>query len=419
MRTPFPLFSLTLPSLRTLQHTLLVCFAYLMLNACAAIPRHIAVPEKSTSQATVKGFPSTIRFWADEAPADFAEMVAKRAEAYRTMHLDYYKEHGSYPPISYLAISGGAYDGAFGAGLLCGWSDSGKRPDFSLVTGVSTGALIAPFVYVGKQYDPLLHKVYTSTKSDNIFVTSVWKLMDGLTGGLALIDSSPLEHSINTTITPQLVKEMAEQNRRGKKLYIATTNMEAQRGVIWDIGEIAASGNKRSIDLIHDIMLASASVPGIFRPVFINVEVNGSSYTEIHADGGVTSQVFAYPLKINRAVIDEIKQNGFERNLYIIRNSKITPEYHTMDPWVLSMSHRSLESLIKYQGLGDLYRLYVATKRDGVNYHLATIPADFKADSHELFDTGYMQKLFQVGYEMGKSGNEWLGAPPGVEYVTK
>ncbi len=407
---------------RHIQHIhrfLWILFSLTLLNACAALPRHIAVPEKISQEVAVDGFPSSIRFWADEAPEDFAQMIAKRAEAYRSMHVAYYKAHGSYPPVNYLAISGGAYDGAFGAGLLCGWSDAGTRPDFSLVTGVSTGALIAPFVYIGKKYDPLLHTVYTNTKSDNIFITSIWMLLDGLTGGLALIDSTPLEHSINTSITPEIVKEMAEQNRKGKKLYIATTNMEAQRGVIWDIGEIAASGNPKSLTLIHQIMLASASVPGIFQPVFIDVHAGNTHYTEIHADGGVTSQVFAYPLKINRAVIEAIMQNGFERHLYIIRNSKVSPEYHTMDPWVLSLSQRSLETLIKYQGLGDLYRLYVATKRDGVHYHLATIPSDFKAESKELFDPNYMRQLFQVGYAMGKSGSSWQASPPGVEYAGK
>lgn len=396
---------------------LLVIALCVVLSACAALPRHIAVPEKSASLAITDGFPATIRFWSDDAPSNFATSVDDRIQLFKDAHQDYFKEHGSYPPINYLAISGGAYDGAFGAGLLNGWSESGTRPDFMLVTGVSTGALIAPFVYIGKQYDPLLKQYYTNTTSSNIFIAGFWELMDGLTGGLALIDSTPLEHSINDSITKEVVEQIAAENRKGKKLYISTTNMEAQRGVVWDIGEIAASGNPKARKLIQQIMLASASVPGIFRPVFIDVNVNGSSYTEIHADGGVTSQVFAYPLKINRSIIDTMKHNKLKHNLYIIRNSKITPEYKPMDPWVLTMSQRALETLIKYQGIGDLYRLYVATQRDGVHYHLATIPADFNVQSHELFDKDYMNQLFARGYAMGKAGTFWLSSPPNVAYT--
>jgi predicted acylesterase/phospholipase RssA len=389
----------------------------LMTTACAAIPLHQAVPEKKLEQVKVEGFPDSIRFWADEAPKNYTQMITQRSAIYRAAHEDYFKEHGAYPPLHYLAISGGAYDGAFGAGFLSGWSKSGTRPDFTLVTGVSTGALIAPFVYIGQKYDAQLEKIYTNTTTKNILVTSIWDVLDGITGGLSLVDSSPLEYSIKHTITKQVMQEIAAENRKGKRLYIATTNMEAQRGVIWDIGEIASSGNPKSLDLIHDIMLASASIPGVFRPVFIDVTAGGTHYTEIHVDGGVTSQVFAYPIKQARETIEQLTRYHIPRNLYIIRNSKITPEYSQIDPWALTMSQRSLETLIKNQGVGDLYRLYVATQRDGINYHLTTIPASFKEDSNELFDQHYMTKLFRLGYQMGQNPNIWMTTPPGVEYA--
>lgn len=400
-----------------LHRTITIILSCIMLNACAAIPLHHGVPEEKLDQVKVKGFPDSIRFWADEAPKGYTDMITHRSALYREHNKEYFKEHGAYPALHYLAISGGAYDGAFGAGLLAGWSEAGTRPDFTLVTGVSTGALIAPFVYIGQKYDTKLEEIYTNTTTKNILVTSVWGLLDGVTGGLSLVDSSPLEHSIKQNITKEVMKEIAAENSKGKRLYIATTNMEAQRGVIWDIGEIASSGNPKALALIHDIMLASASIPGVFRPVFINVTVGDTHYTEMHVDGGVTSQVFAYPIKQARESIEQLTRYHIPRNLYIIRNSKITPEYTNLDPWALTLSARSLETLIKNQGIGDLYRLYVATQRDGINYHLATIPAAFKEQSSELFDQGYMTKLYQVGVKMGQNPHVWTTTPPGVEYA--
>jgi predicted acylesterase/phospholipase RssA len=394
---------------------LLLCC--MVLGACAAIPQHFGVPEKKLDQVKIDGFPESIRFWADEAPANYSAMLMQRSETYVTTHADYFKTHGTYPALHYLAISGGAYDGAFSAGLLSGWSQSGTRPDFTLVTGVSTGALIAPFVYIGSKYDAKLKELYTNTTTKNILITSVWDVLDGITGGLSLVDSSPLEHSINTNITPQVMAEIATENRKGKRLYIATTNIEAQRGVIWDIGEIASSGHPHALELIHKIMLASASIPGVFRPVFIDVTAGGTHYTEMHVDGGVTSQVFAYPLKQSKTAVEAVTRYHIPRNLYIIRNSKITPEYSMLDPWALTLSHRSLETLIKNQGIGDLYRLYVATQRDHISYHLATIPSDFKEDAQELFDQHYMTTLFNVGYQIGRNPIPWATTPPGVAYA--
>lgn len=390
----------------------------LALSACnGVVPAHHAVPEGMSSQAMVEGFAEGIRFWADEAPKDFDKVAAAQLEQFRENNAEYYAEHGEYPPLSYLAISGGAYDGAFGAGLLTGWSKKGDRPNFALVTGVSTGALIAPFVFVGPKYDGQLKSLFTETASENIFTVSVWKVLGGITGGLAVTDSSPLAKKIQEVITPEVLAEVATEYKKGKQLLIGTTNLEAQRGVIWDVGKIAASGNPQSLKLVHQIMLASASVPGLFQPVFIDVTVAGKEYNEIHADGGIISQVFAYPMRVNRSIIDNMKKINLRRDLYIVRNSKITPEYKVIKPGVFSLTVRSLETLIKNQSLGDLYRLYMSTERDDVNYHLATIPGDFQADLGQLFDPVYMGKLYELGFATGQSANMWMAYPPGAVYA--
>jgi hypothetical protein len=388
------------------------------LSACSSVPAHHAVPAELSTQAVVTGFPANIRFWADEAPGFADAIINERLEQYRAAHADYYQAHGAYPPLNYLAISGGANDGAFGAGFLSGWAASGTRPDFEMVTGVSTGALTAPFVFIGPQYDGMLRKLYTNTSTNGIFDSSLFSVLEGLTGGLAVTDNSPLVKMIDDNITPEVMTAIAAEHRKGKRLFIGTTNMEAQRGVIWDIGAIASSGNPDALKLIRKIILASVSVPGIFEPVFIKVQVGDKHYDEIHADGGVVSQVFIYPLKLKRSVIDAFKRYQLDRRLYVLRNGKIVPQYQTQPLSLFGLTARSFETFTKYQGLGDIYRLYVSSMRDGVDFNLVTIPDAFNAESKELFDPDYMSKLYEVGYSLGQHADTvWQKKPPGIDYI--
>lgn len=389
----------------------------LTLAACGTVPPHKALPENFKGMATVEGYPTNIRSWGDEAGENLDSVIEARIEAYKNNYADIFKEKGKYPPMNYLAISGGGNNGAFGAGIINGWTLHGDRPHFSVITGVSTGALIAPFAFIGPKYDDRLREVYTTLNSANIYSGDVFTVLDGITGGLALTDSTPLMNKIKETITPELFREIAEEHNKGRRLYIGTSNLEAQRSVIWDIGAIANSGVPGALNLFHKIMLASAAVPGVFKPVFIDVTVGGQKYQEIHVDGGVTAQVFLFPLKTHRADRDLFIKNRIERNLYIIRNNKIMPEFVPMEPGLFSVSSRSLETLIKYQGLGDLYRLYVGAQRDGINYHLVHIPPDFRESKQETFDPVYMSALFDVGYAMGRAGDLWDSAPPGVAYI--
>jgi predicted acylesterase/phospholipase RssA len=387
------------------------------LSACATITTHHPVPASFSSEATVVGFPATIRFWADEAPANSGELITQGINAYRAAHEDYFLSQDAYPPLNLLAISGGAYDGAFGAGLLSGWSASGTRPDFDVVTGVSAGAVIAPFVFIGPKYDDKLRDLFTRTASDGVFESGIFSVMDAITGGLSLTNTKPLAKRIDESFTQEILNEVAAEHRKGKRLFISTTNLEAQRGVIWDIGAIANSGNPDALRLFHQILLASASVPGIFPPVFIDVQVGDKHYNEIHADGGVVSQVFVYPLKIQRSAINEFLRNHSERHLYVVSNGKATPEHQDLQPSFFKLTRRAIETLSKNQGLGAIYCLYIAAMRDGIDYNLSFIPESFHAKSKELFDPSYMTKLFDVGYKMGKQSKTiWLKKPPGVDY---
>ena len=401
--------------IRTLYNSLF-CLLILALSACASVPVHIPLPEAAAARAVVQGFPADIRSWGDEPGDNLATTIEKRIAKFKNLHADYYAQNGRYPAMNYLALSGGSNNGAFGAGILCGWTQAGTRPEFSIVTGVSTGALIAPFAFLGPKYDHILKKEYTTVKSDNIFTGGLWTALRGIAGGLALVDTTPLKQRIEEIITPELFAEIAAEHRKGRRLLIGTTNIEAQRSVIWNIGDIANSGNPDGLALFRKILLASAAIPGVFEPVFIDVTVDGQRYQEIHVDGGVTSQVFLFPLQSTHADRDAFAKNNIERNLYIIRNGKISPDYTEIKPMLFSLSQRSIETLIKYQGLGDLYRLYTGASRDGINYNLAYIPHEFNEKPQEVFDPVYMSKLFDFGYRLNTTGDYWLKKPPGIEY---
>ena len=395
----------------------LICALLLTLPGCASAPPHTAVPESAVNAALVDSFGPGIRTWGDESRSDIAATIEGRITRYKENNADYYAQHKTYPTMNYLALSGGSNNGAYAAGILCGWTKAGTRPEFTIVTGVSTGALLAPFAFLGPKYDDVLRREYTTVTSDKIFLTNTWRTIKGLAGGISLVDTSPFKKRLDELITPELFAEIAAEHRKGRRLLIGTTNLEAQRSVIWNIGNIANSGNPKGLELFKKILLASSAVPGIFEPIFIDVMVEGKQYQEIHVDGGVTSQVFLFPLKSSHLDKDAFAEAGIKRDLYVIRNGKVTPDYLEMKPMVFSLSQRSIETLIKYQGLGDLYRLYSGAVRDGINYHLTYIPPEFNEKSSELFDPVYMSKLFQLGYDMNKDGDFWFESPPGIEYT--
>lgn len=307
--------------------------------------------------------------------------------------------------ISYLAISGGSDNGAFAAGFLKGWTDSGKRPNFKVVTGVSTGAIIAPFAFLGPKYDSVLEEMYTTVENDDVFLITFLDILDGIVWGLAVSDTSPLKEKLNAFITPKLVKEIAAENKKGRKLYISTTNLDAQKPVIWDIGAIAASGKKNSREMIINIILASSAMPGIFPPVFFDVNVNGKEYKELHVDGGVVSQLLLPPEIYNQKC-------NYNRKMYLIRNSKLRSEYKIVQPRIFDIFKKSISSIIKYQTYGDLCRMYSALKSNNIDYNLASIPDDFEFQSNAtFFDKEYMSNLFNRAYKDAKGKYKWKKNP--------
>ena len=308
------------------------------------------------------------------------------------------------PPSYFLAISGGGDGGAFGAGVLNGWSRTGKRPVFKLVTGVSTGALIAPFAFLGPKYDGRLKRLYTSLSFQDVarkrFFVSV--LFND-----ALADTSPLRQLVDKYVTQGMLDAIAADPAKGRILLIATTHLDIRRPVIWNVTEIAATHRPDALDLIHRILIASAAIPGTFPPVMIDVEAGGRTYQEMHVDGGTASQVFVYPAAIK---LQELAER--ERTLYVIRNARLDPEWAQVDRRTLPIALRAITCLIQNQGLGDLYRIYSITQRDHIDFNLTFIPPTFKVAKKADFDTHFMQALFETGEHLGEEGVRWFKRPP-------
>ncbi|MDB4516745.1 patatin-like phospholipase family protein [Crocinitomicaceae bacterium] len=377
----------------------------LTLTGCAGVPERQPLPPEYTLKAEIPGIPDA-RFWGDEWPTFAAERFEEFTDA------DFHRVYpGIYnKPHNYLAISGGGANGAFGAGLLVGWTATGERPEFSMVTGVSTGALTAPFAFLGPDYDDEMKEVYTNTTTKDI---AVKRNLFTAAFGDSITDTAPLQKLIAKYIDAEMIDAIASEHKRGRRLFIGTVNLDAGRSVIWNIGAIAASDYPQKTTLIHELLRASAAIPVAFPPVIIPVEAEGKQYDELHVDGGTGSQVFVYPAAADwRLITEKLKVKG-KPQVYVIRNSFLDPDYQGMKRNVLPIASRTIDSLIRTQGVGDLYQIYALCRRDGNDFNLAYIPPDFTDEPTEGFDPVYMKKLLDRGYQMALDGYPWEKAPPG------
>jgi predicted acylesterase/phospholipase RssA len=377
------------------------------------VPRRLApVPRKLATRAVIPGIPGARHLVGVGIESLVQDVVTARQREedflVRSGHA------GPLPPVDILALSGGGDNGAFGAGLLCGWSDSGNRPKFKCVTGVSTGGLIAPLAFLGSEYDQLLKTIFTSVTPAHI---AIKRTILAAINNDGMADNRPLWDLISRSIDQTLLSRIAEEHRKGRILLIGTTNLDARQPVIWNMGTIAASGDPKALDLCRAILLASAAIPGAFPPSMIPVEVDGTAYEEMHVDGGASAQVFLYPPSMRAVAHSMGLEMTRQGRVYVIRNSMLTAgEAKTIERRTISIAQRAINSLIHTQGLGDLYRIYMTTARDGFDFHLAYIGPDFTYENKkEEFDTLYMRALFDYAYNLGRQGYSWKKAPPGWE----
>lgn len=400
----------SIPRVGAFLRKAVVAAAVVAMANCTTPQRMPAVPAALAARSD-PGFGGQIRYMVARGDAGFVEAAhesVRRELAWRASR----GEKGPLPPANMLAISGGGDDGAFTAGLLNGWTARGDRPEFKAVTGVSTGALIAPFAFLGPRYDSAMTAVYTTVSQRDIFKRR------GLLRGIfddALSDTTPLMRLTGRYVNQAMLDEIAAEYAKGRVLLVGTTNLDTREPVVWNMTAIAASKDPRALELFRKILVASSAIPGAFPPVMIDVQVDGVRYQEMHVDGGAMAQVFAYPPSLHLA--EEGAKQGIQRTrrLYVIRNSRLDPEWASTRRRTLNIATRAISSLMQTQGIGDLYRIYLIAERDQVDYNLAFIPATFTEPHTTQFDTTYMRKLYQTGYDMGVAGYPWRKTPPGYD----
>jgi predicted acylesterase/phospholipase RssA len=317
-----------------------------------------------------------------------------------------------------LCLSGGGSYGAYSAGVLCGWTASGDRPgcggrpNFDVVTGISTGALIAPLAFLGPQYDDEIRKFYTTVEKKDIYRL---RPVRGLFT-TALADNAPLAELVDGVLTPEVIRQVAEEHRKGRRLYIGTTELESKRFVFWDLGEIANRGCPGDRELIKKILLGSSAIPGFFPPAEIPVTVDGRVFVEKHGDGGTSASIFFRPPYVppGQRTPEALDLAGVD--LYMIVAGKLFADSTPLKNRSLTIATSSVSSVIYSQTRGDLQRVYLISLLNGMNYHLAAIPADFPAPSSSTaFERGPMTAMFDEGYRLAATGQAWRRSPPGVE----
>ncbi len=381
--------------------------AALVLGGCSSPTRLPPVPAADAARAMPLGL-ANARFFPGAQRAALLEEFEQAAQ--RQRQVLGVAPDAQLPSAAVLAISGGGDNGAFGAGVLVGWGKAGDRPEFMLVTGVSTGALLAPFAYLGPDYDKQLSEVYTTITAADIYTER--GVLDVFYND-ALADTTALYEHISLYVDDKMLADIAAEYRKGRLLLIGSTNLDAQWPSLWNIGAIAASGHPGALELVRNILRASSAVPGFFQPVMVDVEVDGKKYQELHVDGGAIAQMFLYPSNLDPNTIAHR-----ERKAYLILNAREDPVWADVDRRTFSIGGRAISTMIHYSGANDIQRIYYTTREDGIDYNLAYIGDDFTTPEHEDFDKVYMNALYDYGYQLALHGYPWAKVPPFLSNAT-
>ncbi|QJI45503.1 patatin family protein [Pseudomonas sp. ADAK2] len=372
------------------------------------LQRRDAVPQALTEQAAIPGIPNA-RYWLDQDLTPFirdaSEANHREYEAFGRIE----EPNDMLPLADMLAVSGGGDAGTFAAGIIAGWSLHGTRPVFKVVTGISAGALVAPFAYLGPEYDGIILGICKGIGPKDVFHPRSM-LTRLASDGMA--DSKPLSRLIAKYVTAEVLAAIAGQYAKGRLLMIGTTDLDSGRAVTWNMGAIASSDAPGALELFRNIMVASMSIPGAVSPVMIDVEVDGKQFQEMHVDGGVLTQVFLYPpgtvMALNQVTGARLRR---ERHFFVIRNGKLEPQWSGTKRRTLSIGGRAISTLIQTQGISDLDRIYRIAQQDGADFNLAYIGADFDDARNHRFEGAYMKRLFDYAFELSAKGYPWHKSP--------
>ncbi len=341
--------------------------------------------------AVVPGFDG-IRIWGDAPARDIARAVIGSHVRPTAVH-----------DVNYLALSGGGAGGAFSAGLLDGWTRSGTRPVFDVVSGVSTGALIAPFAFLGSSEDAVVAKLYTGDGAAGIGAPqNPFKIL----AGDGLLDPAPLRAMVDTYASAELLDRIAIEHRAGRRLLVVTTNLDAQRPVVWDMGAIAASGRPDALALFRDVLMASASVPAVFPPVMIKAWAGDRAIEEMHVDGVTTDQIFIKPdILAGSGMISRALRRKI--HIWAVVNNTLPPEFAMTAQSTLPIAYRSIATMMKAQTSGLVAASYEAAQRLGMDFNVAYIDRAVPFKPQTPFASGYMDIVFAIGTREAQDGTVW------------
>lgn len=341
-----------------------------------------------------------LRIWASEAP-DFLYSADDQTTPITV----------SGDQLNILALSGGGANGAFGAGILIGLEESGQLKDYSIVTGISAGALMAPFVFIGGDAFSKMKKVMLNINDKSVlgkknFLNTVFK--DAFT------DGEHLYQFIAEAFPEPMIEQIATQHRSGKRLFIGTTHFDSGELVIWNVGAIANSDMPNKSELIYKVLAASASIPGVFPPQFINVEHEGVIFEELHVDGGLATQVFFNPSNFDYQQISDSLGLETSPQLDIIRNGSLKAPYHSLRDKGLDLVAKSVSSLTLAQTRGDLYRMKYICEINNIDMQFTYMEHDFSyaKRTKDMFDEHYLLTIYKYGYHKATRGKPWVTELP-------
>jgi hypothetical protein len=365
--------------------------AALSIAACTTVVRHPA-PPTTLGLIAPAGFPSTVRFLGIDQryQAAHSEEMQKRIRA----------AIGA-GPLNILAISGGGSGGAFGAGALVGLDRRGERPPFAVVTGVSTGALLAPFAFLGPDWDQQLTEAYTGGRSEHLLQSRGI----GFMFRSSIYKSKPLIDLVNQFVTDALIQAVARESAKGRLLLVATTYLDRGETVIWDMGAIATRGGEAARTLFRDVLVASASIPGLFPPVLIHVESSGGSYDEMHVDGATTVPFFFAPeiAQIMPIKFDELRG----ANLYVLINGQLIPPQKTTADKTVPILKQSFAAQMNQSSRTALELSAAFAQLHGMNLKFSRIPLEYPFQGPLNFNSASMQALFDYAAGCAEEGHFW------------
>jgi predicted acylesterase/phospholipase RssA len=364
----------------------MLCGVALALAACSSLPRTPYTASDAANSRVLKL--DGLRRYTDEPISKF------QAEK-------------DVPARTYLALSGGGADGAYGAGVLNGWSVAGTRPTFSVVSGVSTGALIAPFAFLGPGYDDTLKEVYTSGIAESLLEDpSIMRVLFGS----GLFGNTRLRELVARYIGPDILAAVAREHAKGRKLLVVTTDLDTQRTAIWDMGRIASIGSPEALNLFRDVMAASASIPLVFPPILIEAEGQGGRFQEMHVDGGLTAPVLTLPDAL--LVRGRAPAGNGRLSIYILVNKKIERNFELVPNGTIDVASRTISSITQAQTRSIIFSTYEFARRNRLSFHLSYIERDYPPSPSSEFNTAYMRALYQYGFERAAGGRAWTATPP-------